>query len=233
MPLQTFVGFCHQSRGPLAHPSGPIPPLYVSEVTVIKTIIAGLTALLVAGCGHMPLNSGANTSAIPLVWKPTTSMALGGTIDLTGRTNARLRVEVTDNRTDPGFIGRNTEKLPPRKVTTTDSVVAFVAEHMKQLISGTGVTEVDDAGTVILKAEIQQFFVEETEIYSGDVRLKVTLVNRSGHSVWSGITSGTSIRFGRSYSAENYYETLSDSLVDAVHNLMQSATFRTALASAS
>lgn len=200
---------------------------------MIKFIIAGLTALLVAGCGHMALNNGSNASAIPLIWKPTTSMALGGTIDLTGRTNAKLRVEVTDNRNDPGFIGRNTEKLPPRKVTTPDSVAAFVDEHLKQLISSTGVTEVDDAGTVILKAEIQQFFVEETEIYNGDVRLKVTLVNNSGTPVWTGITSGTSIRFGRSYSAENYYETLSDSLIDAVHNLMQSATFRTALAGAS
>jgi hypothetical protein len=200
---------------------------------MIKHVIAGLTALLVAGCGHMALNDDSNASAIPLVWKPTTSMVPGGTIDLTGRANARLRVEVTDNRSDPGFIGRNSEKLPPRKVTTPDSVAAFVNEHMKQLISSAGAIEVDDAGTVILKTEVQQFFVEETETYNGDVRLKVILVNSSGDPVWTGITSGTSIRFGRSYSPANYYETLSDSLIDAVHNLMQSETFRAALAGAS
>jgi hypothetical protein len=200
---------------------------------MIKHVIAGLTALLVAGCGHMALNDDSNASAIPLVWKPTTSMVPGGTIDLTGRANARLRVEVTDNRSDPGFIGRNSEKLPPRKVTTPDSVAAFVNEHMKQLISSAGAIEVDDAGTVILKTEVQQFFVEETETYNGDVRLKVILVNSSGDPVWTGMTSGTSIRFGRSYNPANYYETLSDSLIDAVHNLMQSETFRAALAGAS
>ena len=60
-----------------------------------------------------------------------------------------MRVEVTDNRNDPGFIGRNTEKLPPRKVTTPDNVAAFVNEHLNQLISSTGVTEIDSAGTVM------------------------------------------------------------------------------------
>ena len=187
-----------------------------------RSIAAGLAALLVAGCGHMALNA-SNTSTIPLVWKPTVI------VTQTGRTNPGLRVQVVDNRNDPGFIGRNTEDLPLRKVTTPDSVAAFVSEHMKQLISGSGVTDVGDSGTMILKAEIQQFFVEETHLYSGEVRLKVTLVSSNGKPVWTGLTSGTSIRFGRHYSAENYYETLSDSLVDAVHNLMQSETFRTAL----
>jgi hypothetical protein len=200
---------------------------------VIKYLIAGLTGLLVAGCNHMPLNGGADASAIPLVWKPTAEFARSGTVDTTGLTPARLRIEVTDIRSDPGLIGRNSERIPPRRVTTPDSVAAFVSEHMKRLIAGTGVTEIDDTGPVILKVEIQQFLVEETEIYNGDVRLKVMLVNSGGNVVWTGITSGTSTRFGRSYSAANYYETLSDSLVDAVHNLMQSTTFHTALAGAS
>jgi len=200
---------------------------------MMKLIIAGFIGLLVAGCSHMPMNDGDTGSVIPLVWKPTTSMAQSGTIELTGRANARIRVEVTDSRGDPGLIGRNSEKLPPRKVTTPDSVKAFVNEHLSQLISGTGVIDVDNSGPVILKADIQQFFVEETQTYNGDVRLKVTLTDSSGRSVWTGLTSGASMRFGRSYSAENYYETLSDSLVDAVRNLMQSTTFRNALEAAS
>lgn len=195
----------------------------------MKYLVAGLIAFLVAGCGHMAMNDDTHASTIPLIWKPTKDFARSGTTDTTGRASARLRVEVTDNRGDPEVIGRNSEKIPPRKVTTPDSVAAFVSEHMKQLIAVNGTTEVDDTGPVILKVEIQQFLVEETEIYNGDVRLKITLVNSSGTEVWTGITRGTSIRFGRSYSAENYYEALSDSLIDAVHNLMRSATFHSAL----
>ena len=104
---------------------------------------------------------------------------------------------------------------------------AFLRRH-----AGTGVTDVSSNGTVILKAEVLQFFVDESETYRGDVRLKVTLINSSGNTLWTGITSGASIRFGRSFSAENYDETLSDSLVEAVRNLMQNANVRGALASA-
>lgn len=195
---------------------------------MIKYFVGAFVALFVGGCAHMDPGNG-----IPLVWKPTTSVARTDTIDLTGRENARLRVEVADNRSDSGLIGRNTEKLPPRNVTTPDNVAAFVNEHLSQLISSTGLIEVDSNGTSVLKAEILQFFVQESEIYNGEVRLKVTLIDRSGNPVWTGITSGASTRFGRSYSAENYYETLSDSLIEAVHHLMQNANFRRALAGVS
>ena len=195
----------------------------------MRYLVAGFLALLVAGCGHMSMNDGSHASSIPLIWKPTKDFARSGTTDTTGRPSARLRVEVTDNRGDPEVIGRNSEKIPPRKVTTRDSVAAFVSEHMKQLIAGNGTIEVDDTGPMTLKVEIQRFLVEETHIYNGDIRLKVTLVNSSGSDVWTGITRGASTRFGRSYSAENYYEALSDSLVDAVHNLMRNATFHSAL----
>lgn len=192
---------------------------------MIKYIIAALTALMVVGCA----NTGAGNN-IPLVWKPTTRVAKTETVDLTGRSDAKVRIEVTDNRKDDrGFIGRNTEKLPPRNVTTRDNVAAFVNDNLTRLISGTGLTEVDSTSAVLLKAEVLEFFVEETETYNGDVRLKVTLIDPSGTSIWTGIISGASTRFGRSYRAENYYETLSDSLVEAVKNLMRNAAFRSAL----
>ena len=195
---------------------------------MIKFIIAVFTLLMVVGCA----NTGAGNS-IPLVWKPTNRLAKTDTVDLTGRKDAKVRVEVTDNRKERSLIGRNTEKLPPRNVTTKDNVAAFVYDNLTRLISGTGLTEVDSTSAVLLKAEVLEFFVEETETYNGDVRLKVTLIDPSGTSLWTGITSGASTRFGRSYRAENYYETLSDSLVKAVQNLTQNASFRSALERAS
>ena len=196
----------------------------------MKYLVAGLITLLVVGCGgRMSVDANTRASTIPLIWKPTQDFARSGTTDTTGRPSSRLRVEVTDNRGDPEVIGRNSEKIPPRKVTTRDSVAAFVSEHMKQLIAGNGNIEVDDTGPMTLKVEIQRFLVEETHIYNGDIRLKITLVNSSGTDVWTGISRGASTGFGRSYSAENYYEALSDSLVDAVRNLLRSPTFHSAL----
>lgn len=45
--------------------------------------------------------------------------------------------------------------------------------------------------------------------------------------------AGDSTRFGRSFRAENYCETISDSLLHAVQNLTQDDGFRAALIAAS
>jgi hypothetical protein len=168
---------------------------------------------------------------IPLVWKPTTSVGSMGSVDLTDLENAKLQVDrLADNRENRGFIGQNSEKQTPRKVTTPDDVSVFVTDHMKSLIAGVGINVVDSGGTAILKGEIKQFFVDETETYKGDLRLRLTLTNPAGKVLWTGTTGGAASRFGRSYKAENYYETLSDSLIDATYHLMQDAGFRKALA---
>jgi hypothetical protein len=60
------------------------------------------------------------------------------------------------------------------------------------------------------------------------VRLKL-IVNRGGKTEWAGVTSGTSSRWGRSYKAENYYETISDSLLEATTNAIRDEGFRKAL----
>lgn len=167
---------------------------------------------------------------IPLVWKPTTSLGSMGSVDLTDLEEAKLQVDrLADNRENRGLIGQNIEKTP-RNVTTPDDVSAFVTDHMKSLISRVGIDVVDSGGTAMLKGEIKQFFVDETEIYKGDVRLRLTLTNPAGEILWTGTTRGAAIRFGRSYRAENYYETLSDSLIEATYHLVQDADFRKALA---
>jgi hypothetical protein len=209
-------------------------------------LLAFLVGCTTTGTGTGPTasssNAPSNTAAvnapkpdklenIPLVWKPTTSVGAMGSIDLTDLENAKLQVDrLADDRKNRGFIGQNSEKQTPRKVTTPDDVSAFVTDHMKSLIAGAGINVVDSGGTAILKGEIKQFFVDETETYKGDVRLQLTLANPAGKVLWTGTTGGAASRFGRSYKAENYYETLSDSLIDATYHLIQDAGFRNALA---
>jgi hypothetical protein len=167
----------------------------------------------------------------PLVWKPTTNLASLGAVDLTGLGSAKLQVpKVADARQNPMLLGENKEKTPPRVITTSDDVPAFVTEHMKQIIAAAGLNVVDSGGTHVLKAELKQFYVDETDTYKGDVRLLVSLTNAGGKTVWSGTTGGSSTRFGRSYKAENYYETLSDSLIEATYNLLKNPGFHDALA---
>jgi hypothetical protein len=67
------------------------------------------------------------------------------------------------------------------------------------------------------------------DLYKGDVRMVVTLTDANGKSLWTGTTGGSASRFGRSYKAENYFEALSDSLIEATYNLLRNPGFHDAL----
>jgi hypothetical protein len=181
-----------------------------------------------AGCASTGLEN------IPLLWKPTTGMFSIGSAELAELQNARLQIDpVTDKRENTAVIGQNREQQTPREVTTPDDVAAFVTNRMKALMSMAGIKVVDSGGTAILKTELRRFFVDETNTYQAEVILRVTLTDPDGNVLWSGLSSGAAARRGRSYRADNYYETLSDSLVGAVQQLIQNRGFHKALAGSS
>jgi hypothetical protein len=83
---------------------------------------------------------------------------------------------------------------------------------------------------VIVKGEVRQFFVRETHTYKAEVAVHLTVLGKDGATLWSGVASGDASRFGRSYLLENYYEVLSDAVVNATSSTLQSAEFQKALA---
>ena len=210
--------------------------MYLILVFVVGCTTTGTATGPTASSSDSPSNKSATEERnpdklenIPLVWKPTASLGSMGSVDLADLEDVKLQVDrLADNRENPGAIGQNFEKTP-RRVSTPDDVSAFVTDHMKSLISRAGIDVVASGGIAILKGEIKQFFVDETEIYQGDVRLRLTLTNPDGEVLWTGTIRGANIRFGRSYKAENYYETLSDSLINAAYRLVHDAGFRKAL----
>ena len=186
-----------------------------------------LLLALVTGCASTSLEN------IPLLWKPTTGLFSLGAVELAELQSARLQIDaVIDNRENPEVIGQNREK-ETRQVTTADDVPAFVTGRMKALMSTAGVKVVDSDATAFLKTELRQFFVDEITTYQAEVILRVTLTDPEGNVLWSGLTSGASARRGRSFKADNYYESLSDSLVGAVQQLLQNRGFRAALGGSS
>jgi hypothetical protein len=163
---------------------------------------------------------------IPLEWKPTSPLSSG----VVQSTSVKVSfAPFKDMRQNPQVIAENREDSTPKPVTTKDDVGAFVAAHMREIFAGNGVTTVDSGGDAVVSGEVRQFFVEETNTYQGQIALHVTVRSPSGKTLWDGSTSGTNSRFGRSYKAENYYETLSDTLIDATTNLLKDPEFLRAL----
>jgi hypothetical protein len=164
---------------------------------------------------------------VPLAWKPTSDLRLGSE----QMTAATVQFEpFKDERATPQTIGENREDDKPKPVTTQDDVGAFVSKHMRELFTKAGIKTVDAGGDVIVKGEVRQFFVRETNTYKAEVAVHLTVVGKDGATLWSGVAPGDASRFGRSYLLENYYEVLSDALVNATSSTLQSAEFQKALA---
>jgi hypothetical protein len=163
---------------------------------------------------------------VPLEWKPTSDLKLGAT----QMTAAAVQFEpFKDVRQMPEQIGENREDDTPKPVTTQDDVGAFVSKHMRELFNKAGIKTVDTNGDVVVKGEVRQFLVRETHTYKAEVAVHLTVVGKDGATLWSGVAPGEASRFGRSYVLENYYEVLSDALVNATSSTLQSAEFQKAL----
>jgi len=195
---------------------------------MFSRVLAVLIVMSIAGIGF----AADKLEGIPLVWKPTSAIGKGLALDLTNLGDRKIQIETfIDARQDKsGLIGENREKAVPKKVSTPDSIPDFVTKNMRQLMSKVGLNVVESGGDAIVGGEIRSFFVAETDTYQGDVTLKVTVKDKSGKTLWTGVSSGASKRFGRSYKAENYYETLSDSVIEATQGLLQNPGFNKALA---
>jgi hypothetical protein len=167
---------------------------------------------------------------IPLDWKPTSLMSEREPVDLKGLEGIKLQVDpFTDKREDPALIGRNTNRVPVRNVTTSEDVARFVTYQVKSLMSGLGLKVVESGGDVILNGEIRKFFVEDANRYNAEVGLQATFTDANGKILWVVATTGSSSRFGISYKADNYYEVLSDALIGATHELVRNPGFRKVL----
>lgn len=193
----------------------------------ITTVI--LACFLISG---VAFSTPALLRNIPLKWAPTQSLSEMGPIDVSGSLlTTKIHIDTfVDKRSDSSTIAENREKagrfLP---VTTSGDVAAFVTEHLKEILHGAALEIVDGPCDVNLSGDIRQFFVTETNLYHGELSVLVRLKNAQGKEIWTGVILGGAEHFGRSYRADNYYETLSDMVVNAAHNMLTNAAFQEAL----
>jgi hypothetical protein len=191
-------------------------------------IVAFFASLLVNGAAF----ARGDLKNIPLEWTPTTTFAEIGPIDISG---AMLTTKIhfdtfADTRENPSLIAENREKAGKvRPVTTSGNVAAFVTEHFTQTLHGAGLNTVDSAADINVSGEIRQFFVTELNTYNGEITLLIHVKSSTGKELWTGVVAGDATRWGRSYSAANYYEAMSNMVLRACNQLLANPGFREAL----
>jgi hypothetical protein len=196
-----------------------------------QLLFAAASCALLILCGAAASRA-ASLENVPLRWKPTSTLAEMGVVDLSGAVGTtKIRIDaLVDTRQNPSLVAENREKADKvRQMTTSSDVAAFVTEHMKDTLRRAGLNIVDDGAEVVLSGEIRQFFVTEVNTYGGELSIMVHLKNTAGKELWTGVVAGDSTCWGRSYSAENYYETMSDMLLRGAFNLLSNPGFREAL----
>ena len=191
--------------------------------------VALFFAVLFNGAAHA---FGAPLLNIALKRTPTSNLAEMGSLDISG---SLLTIKIyfdtlVDTRQNPALVAENRERADKlRQVTTSSDVAAFVTDHLKESVRGAGLNVVEGPADVSVSGEIRQFFVNEMSTYNGELSLLIHVKNVAGKELWTGIVAGDSTRWGRSYSAENYYETMSDMVLRATYHLLSNAGFREAL----
>jgi hypothetical protein len=186
---------------------------------LVVTISLFMTVL---GCGTL--------KDVPLVWSPTNDTYGKSTGSHTLYPAHQFKVvPFTDNRVNKFEIARNVESSNPKIVTTKDNVSSWCTNRFKEILQLQGFNLTDTGETVQLRGEVIQYNVIESMLYRGVVALKITVESPDNKILWQGLVTGSAKRFGSSHSLINYYETLSDSYLDAVQNLIKDDSFVKAL----
>jgi hypothetical protein len=174
---------------------------------------------------------------IPLRWAPTDDLRLpAGAADALSSQAINVALFV-DARRDRGSIGMNTEARignEPKDVwlvSTPDDVAAFLAGRFREVLKANGVSTVGSGATRLIKAEVQRYFVTEGETYRADVVLRFTVEDGAGRRLWQGFGEGHANRWGRSYSEENYQESLCNAFLEATKDVMRNQKFLAAFRS--
>jgi len=165
---------------------------------------------------------------VSLTWRPTEEIALPDVIAIppgsAGLATVRIEIKaLTDTRQNPQRIGENREDVSNGgcvyPVIAHNDIVVWTTDRFRYLMQRLGLGVVEGEGDVVISGELRQFFVTETHTYAGEIGLKIDVTSTTGKALWSGLVTGSNGHWGKSYKLENYEETLSDALIDAVKNL--------------
>ena len=120
-------------------------------------------------------------------------------------------------------IGENRQRGTSPIIGREPPVTEFATAALVTSLHGWGV-KTSDTADFALRGEILVLFVTEENTYRADARIRFTLEDKSG-SLWYGSAQADATRWGRSMSAQNYNEEISDVLKKTYADLLSNPDF--------
>lgn len=186
--------------------------------TVRLLLIAALAVASVA-CGASPIEN------LPLKWQgvdaaPRPSPAVAQALATTP-----VAFGLRDVRPDPTVVGLHEDGN--HVVRTTDNVAQFASSKMGEMLRAAG-ARLDEAPVAVVESDLTEYKVTEGGRFNGIAAIRIT-VRRGGAPDWSRTFQGSSHRWGKSFSPDNFNEALSNALHDATEQLLRDDGFAFAL----
>jgi uncharacterized lipoprotein YajG len=177
--------------------------------------------LVIAACG----GGGGQIQNLALSWrgvdnapKPSASVARSFSV-------APFSFALRDVRTDPTAVG--TYEDSGFVVRTSENVAQYATSRFGDMLAQAG-ARLTETPMAALEAELMDYSVAEGGTFNGLVRIRA-IVRRGSGEAWSKTYVGTSKRWGRTHSPENFNEALSNALADVTSQLVQDEDFAKAL----
>lgn len=189
--------------------------------------IAFLVAHLVAlgGIATAACGGGGNIKNLPLRWQGVDKAPAPSASVARALSASPLAFALRDLRESPQAVGRYAGD--GFVVQTTDNVGQYCTDKLGAILVSAG-ARLEPGAPTMLEVELLDYFVVEGGTFEGTVRLRATL-KRSGGEGWTKTFAGTSKRWGRTHNPENFNEALSNSLAEAIQQLLKDEEFARAL----
>lgn len=185
----------------------------------MRLLLAALAFTIACG-GNQPIYN------LPLQWRGVTAAPKPSQGVAWSLRAVPIALGVRDLRQDPYFVGIHEDI--GHVVRTRDNVAQYTSSRIADMLLAAG-ARLNEPATTNVDADLLEYRVDEGGTFKGLVRIRVA-VRRDGAVVWTGTYDGTSKRWGKDYSPENFNEALSNALAEATSKLVQDEGFGRALA---
>lgn len=191
----------------------------------IKSIV-----LLSVLCSFLYAN---DSMTFNLVWLPSISLDEIDNVDFSKLMKHKYLIEVTDDRDVKEEIGRNVENKDKgiiKKVFTKSNVSEFVKKNTINCFKKYGLDLTsNDTSKITIRLQIIEYYVLEESIYKGILKTKVVLLDKNSNEILKTLTIGESRPWGKSFSKENYLNTLSNCIIDNVKSILKNKEISNAI----
>jgi uncharacterized lipoprotein YajG len=181
----------------------------------------GLLFVVLAACG------GAELHNLPLQWRGVDSAPTANPAVAESFAAVPFVLALRDMRSDPSAVG--TYEDNGFVVRTSDNVAAYCGTKLSELLTRAG-ARLNEQPRAAVETELLEYHVVEGGTFHGMVRLRA-IVRRPNGEAWAKIYEGSSKRWGRSHSPDNFNEALSNALADVATQIVHDDAFAEVLLS--